>query len=652
MQAGRPFDWREIRAQLINAERTSTDDPSVPRPLEAQPTAPPSTPSLSTSPGSPWWVHELAVPERGCVLLAQPHAIFPEQPLLRRAAVLVLEHSDAEGTVGLLLNRPANRTVGDLLKRRDDLNLRPFRSRPLYIGGDVLPASRGLRVLTRRCDVPSSNEVLFGLWECTPAAAARMVSIGAAQAAEFDFFAAACQWSPHKLREELDAAIWLPAAASHTALLESASGVAHELYFDLIEGVGGEYARQARVTRSQAEVLAWLQRSASRAAAVWRQLAPFLARERHFRIHAESGDLVGSPGLSLSSLSPGGAKGGGSGGLAERGGVFAYEDVALCVHRALYERDNLTDIWLSLDSLAEQASYIWFTRELDAQLRPGTVETPPKDPGFFASSPRHGDATSARAPSMRARAGQKGGKGGGGGNVGSGGGCGGGGSGARPPAAARAGGAPPLRVVPAAHQQIYSIENGLLSLNLLLFEICRYSPRERGDGTAEHSSLAHIVRRSGGPASILMLCVLYAALARRLGVALQLVELSLPDVLRSPRSPRYLLRLPSQRQGKDEQEELYIDVLAEGRLRGRHDLPSYASVAMPQSQLQEELVRELRPSEAILLLLEELMDASEAADNFEEAVFWQMQSEVLEAQIRLAADEQRAEADEDGPGAE
>ena len=36
-----------------------------------------------------WWAHELAMPESGCVLLAQPGAIFPDQPLLHRAAARI-----------------------------------------------------------------------------------------------------------------------------------------------------------------------------------------------------------------------------------------------------------------------------------------------------------------------------------------------------------------------------------------------------------------------------------------------------------------------------------------------------------------------------------------------------------------------------------
>ena len=46
-----------------------------------------------------------------------------------------------------------------------------------------------------------------------------------------------------------------------------------------------------------------------------------------------------------------------------------------------------------LDSLAEQASYIWFTKEIDAQLAPGRVELPPKDPATLRTTLRQGDAT-------------------------------------------------------------------------------------------------------------------------------------------------------------------------------------------------------------------------------------------------------------------
>ena len=57
------------------------------------------------------------MPEPGCLLLAQPHALLVEQPILHRAVVLVIEHDEQRGTIGILLDTPANATLGQLLKR-------------------------------------------------------------------------------------------------------------------------------------------------------------------------------------------------------------------------------------------------------------------------------------------------------------------------------------------------------------------------------------------------------------------------------------------------------------------------------------------------------------------------------------------------------
>ena len=590
-------DWRDFRQSLLVAERRTPWS------------APPSDVSLPpTPPPAPaWWVHELAVPERGCVLLAQPHAIFPDQPLLHRAAVLVLEHSEEAGTVGVLLQRSTNRTVGALLARKDDLNLRPFRDRPLWIGGDVLAPHRRIRVLTHRCDVPGAREVMGGLWECTVPAAARMVAIGAARPSDFDLFAAACQWSPHKLLQELDAAVWLPVAASATALNEPVAR-SDELYFNLMEGVGGEYARQARITRSQAEVDEWLQDSASRAALVWRGLARLISDQARF---VEDGE-------------------GGEGGEASAGGSTAPtltpEATALCVHSALYDRDNLTDVWSGLDSFAEQASYIWFSQQLDVQMpqlgarADQHEDDPPRSP---SASPAASPAASPTASPVAKPAAKP----------------------AKRKDVLRS--RPPLQTAVGGYGRRLSAQDGLLSINLLLFEVCRYMPLQAGDVVAEHTSLAHLVRRSGGPASLFAMCVLYAAIARRIGLHLELVQLSMPSLLRAPRSPDFLLRLPAQ----GAQEELYVDISAEGRLRAPHDLPRYASLPMPTSQMREECVAALTPETFCGVLLSQLRDACEAAENLDEAVFWQVQLEVLEGQVALARDERSHRRGAPEPGA-
>lgn len=322
-------DWRGFRAKLVQGDREAhvpTEDTGPPTLVPSPPSPPPPTDGADGS----YWVHELAVPEPGCLLLAQPHALLADQPVLHRAVVLVLEHDEESGTVGLLLDTPANATLGQLLKRRRDPRLQPLADNRLMIGGTVLPRQR-LRVLTGRCDVPGSCKVLPGLYQCSLDAAARLVAIGAADASSFEIYAAACQWSPDQLAVELSQALWLPVAASSAAVRARPAGK-HALYFQLMEAIGGQYLRQAMLARTGAEVDEWIARRTRSATGSLQRLA-----DRVRGLETVSAD-----------------------------------EAALRIHGLLYPRDNLTDVSARTESLAEQAAYIWFTQELEA----GTVLEP------------------------------------------------------------------------------------------------------------------------------------------------------------------------------------------------------------------------------------------------------------------------------------
>ena len=205
------------------------------------------------------------------------------------------------------------------------------------------------------------------------------------------------------------------------------------------------------------------------------------------------------------------------------------------------------------------------------------------------------------------------------------------------------------------------------------------------------------MRRSGGPAALLTLCVLYAILARRIGIPLQIVTLQPPSTAASANSSaassaaathsasaaasapshQYLLRLPPQ----VEQEELYIDVLAQGRLRGAHDVAELATRAPHAGADSGDggansgangLVHELAPEGLCTRLLTQLMMSCDAAEDTHEvpdphahpkpnrnlslgmpeapptptpphphpqALFWQMQLEVLQGQLTIAKEE-------------
>jgi len=184
-------------------------------------------------------------------------------------------------------------------------------------------------------------------------------------------------------------------------------------------------------------------------------------------------------------------------------------------------------------------------------------------------------------------------------------------------------------------------------------QVLCFTPRERGDATAEQASLVHLVRRQGGPASLFPLCVLYAALSRRLGIPLQLVTLELPPVLRG-RGPDYLLRLPA----SGEQAELYVDLLAGGRLRAAWDLAAFTNSAFGLDKADKDVLRtqmrdfvhEVSPTDFVVALLDELANACEAADRRAEAAFWQIQLDVLEEAILREEGRRRDSGSDAGVG--
>jgi len=498
---------------------------------------------------------------------------------MHRAAVLVLEHDPVRGTVGLLLNTPSNATVGRLLSRKPDRQLTSLADKQLLIGGNVLSRDR-LRVLTERCDVPNSREVLPGLYQCSAHAAAKMVTVGAASTHDFDVYAAACQWSAELLAEELENAVWLPAAASVSAL-RPPSPLPHSLYFSLIEGIGGEYARQALLARSGAEVDQWLQDRTHAAVHEWRDLA---------RIADD----------------------------AARAEVAADEAV-LRIHSVLYPRDNLTDVRLRIAEMAEQAAYIWFTTELENSAVGATdmpAEPPLKDPSLLLPSPRK---KKPRAVTRAWSASSRGAKGGDG-----------------------ALSQPLLKVFSADQAGAISKQNALLAINLLLFELLQFKALERGSVTQEQTSLPPLVRRNGGAASLFSLCLLYASISRNLGVPLQLVTLAPPPMI-SAHGPQFLLRLPQGDAHDELYIDVASDGrLRQTHDLRNYFIHGEVANAQP-AQLREFLL--LLPGGGLCVeMLRELEAACTCSNLVAHATFWKVQRSVLKEQLAVVRSESDGES--------
>ena len=72
----------------------------------------------------------------GSLLIAHPNLLDPN---FRRTVLFISANDPQEGSFGLVLNRPAEKTVADLLPDRD---LGVLGKVPVFIGGPILPNYR------------------------------------------------------------------------------------------------------------------------------------------------------------------------------------------------------------------------------------------------------------------------------------------------------------------------------------------------------------------------------------------------------------------------------------------------------------------------------------------------------------------------------
>jgi putative transcriptional regulator len=74
---------------------------------------------------------EVSQPHAGSLLLAHPSLIDPN---FRRTVILLSAHADGEGSIGVIVNRPLNKTLGEYDPAVRDS---PLGQVPLYVGGPV-----------------------------------------------------------------------------------------------------------------------------------------------------------------------------------------------------------------------------------------------------------------------------------------------------------------------------------------------------------------------------------------------------------------------------------------------------------------------------------------------------------------------------------
>lgn len=172
----------------------------------------------------------------GRLLVATP---LLGDPNFRRTVILIVEDEPEEGTLGVVLNRPTEVQVGQVLESWTDLVTGPT---VVFKGGPVSPNSALALALARGEDEPLGWRSLDG--------SSLMSRIGlvdleappellAGGITSLRVFAGYAGWGPGQLREEIAEGAWyvLPGEPADAFLADP-----ERLWPDVLRRQGGEYA--------------------------------------------------------------------------------------------------------------------------------------------------------------------------------------------------------------------------------------------------------------------------------------------------------------------------------------------------------------------------------------------------------------------------
>ncbi len=175
-------------------------------------------------------------PGAGSLLIADP---FLADASFARSVVFLCEHGP-KGTVGFMLNRATDLTLGDLLPELYTPLL------PIFGGGPVQTDT--LHMLHRTPDLYQGESVLPGVfWGGSYDALRESISANEYQPLDLRLFVGYSGWSAGQLETELESGSWIVAPATEALLFETDPD---ELWRRAIESLGREHRYLAHLPLS------------------------------------------------------------------------------------------------------------------------------------------------------------------------------------------------------------------------------------------------------------------------------------------------------------------------------------------------------------------------------------------------------------------
>lgn len=169
-------------------------------------------------------------PAQGRILISEPAL---KDFYFSRSVVLLAEHSNELGAQGLILNKPLNLKLNEIVK---DFPRTQF---PVYLGGPVHP-DRLFYLHTLGERIPGSEKIFGDIyWGGEIQKLIELIDLKLVTSEQVRFFIGYAGWSPNQLENELTEKSWIVSDTHKSCIMESEP---EKLWTNMLKALGNDYA--------------------------------------------------------------------------------------------------------------------------------------------------------------------------------------------------------------------------------------------------------------------------------------------------------------------------------------------------------------------------------------------------------------------------
>ncbi len=168
-------------------------------------------------------------PSKGKILISEP---FLVDYYFKRSVVLLAEHNE-DGSFGLIINKPVEMYLHDMIKNFPEFNA------PVYLGGPV--KTDNLYFIHTQGDlIENSMEILDGLyWGGDIEHVKELILIDKLKPEQIKFFVGYSGWISNQLESELERNSWLVANIRASQVMKTNT---EKLWKTSVKRLGGDYS--------------------------------------------------------------------------------------------------------------------------------------------------------------------------------------------------------------------------------------------------------------------------------------------------------------------------------------------------------------------------------------------------------------------------